>query len=364
MRPAIRHQPKRLKYLMPGKGAGGVTYWYFARDRKNLIRLPDAPHDHPDFLTAYAAALAASGPVKGDTPARSGTVAALIIAAETSPAFRAVSPGYRAALTAHFAELTATVGAAPFRQISAAHIRKNVGDASNPTMRRKVWRFLFAFGIDAGLLTADPSASVAPPKRATKSVSHPPWTADEIAAYRARFPIGTSARGAMELLHFTAARISDAVRIGPGMVGSDGVLAFVQKKTGDQAFVPWTCQLPAHAASSDADRATMHKALAAMSTGQSTYLATSTGKPRSSVGLGNLIRESAAAAGFDKSAHGLRATRAIALAENGASTHQIGAWTGHKSLKEIEHYTTATNRRRAVMGAACAIKDPADPAAN
>jgi integrase len=94
----------------------------------------------------------------------------------------------------------------------------------------------------------------------------------------------------------------------------------------------------------------MHTALAAISTGHMTFRATQTGRTRSSVALGHLIRESAAAAGFDKSAHGLRATRAIDLAENGATTHQVGAWTGHKSLKEIEHYTTDASRRRAVMG--------------
>jgi integrase len=113
-----------------------------------------------------------------------------------------------------------------------------------------------------------------------------------------------------------------------------------------------TCPLPDHALDSLVDRDMMHLALAAMSSGHMTYLATTVGRTRSSAGLGGLISSSAAEAGFKKSAHGLRATRAIALAENGATAHQIGAWTGHKSIKEIEHYTAAANRRRAVMGTA------------
>lgn len=40
----------------------------------------------------------------------------------------------------------------------------------------------------------------------------------------------------------------------------------------------------------------------------------------------------------------------VALAEAGSSSHDIGAWTGHTSLSEIEHYTRAADRRRAVMG--------------
>lgn len=336
---------------MQSKGAGGDVYWYFARDRKNLVRLPDQPHDHPDFLAAYAIALTASGPIRGIARPRNGTISALILVAEKSDAFRALSSGYRKALLLHFAELTETVGAAPYGAIEAAHIRKNLSDSSNPTFRRKAWRFLFSVAIDEGMMTDDPSLSVNPPKRAAKTVSHPPWSCDEIAAYRARHPIGSVARGAMELLHFTAARISDGVKIGQGMIGKDGILAFRQQKTGDLAYVPWTCPLPHHAIDSLNDRDMMHAALAAMNTGQMTYLATQTGRTRSSMGLGNLIRDSAKLAGFEKSAHGLRATRAIALAENGATTHQIGAWTGHKSLKEIEHYTSAASRRKAVMGA-------------
>ncbi|WP_242514395.1 tyrosine-type recombinase/integrase [Rhodovulum sulfidophilum] len=81
-----------------------------------------------------------------------------------------------------------------------------------------------------------------------------------------------------------------------------------------------------------------------------TYLATARGQTRSSKALGTLIREAARAAGIEKSAHGLRKARAVALAEAGATTHQIAAWTGHVSLKEVEHYTRATQRRAAVVG--------------
>ncbi|TDX20867.1 tyrosine-type recombinase/integrase, partial [Rhodovulum visakhapatnamense] len=49
-------------------------------------------------------------------------------------------------------------------------------------------------------------------------------------------------------------------------------------------------------------------------------------------------------------AHGLRKTRGVALAEAGASAHQIMSWLGHQTLKEAEHYTRQASRRRAVMG--------------
>lgn len=136
--------------------------------------------------------------------------------------------------------------------------------------------------------------------------------------------------------------------IGPQHIGRDGVLSFEQQKTGGRAFVTWTCTLPDFCA--DADRQMMHRAIAHM-TGHLTFLATSTGRTRTVKGLGTTIATACTEAGLpDLSAHGLRKSRAIALAESGATPHQIGAWTGHSSLSEISHYTRAVDRRAMVMG--------------
>ncbi|MCJ7871677.1 tyrosine-type recombinase/integrase [Phaeobacter sp. J2-8] len=152
------------------------------------------------------------------------------------------------------------------------------------------------------------------------------------------------------LLHWTGARISDAVLIGPGMVGRDGVLAYRQGKTGGAAYVPWTCALPDYAKGMEPDRDMMHRALAAMQQEQMTLLATARGVTRSDKALGTMIREAAIDAKVAKTAHGLRKSRAVSLAESGATTLQIGAWTGHTTLKEISHYTESMDRRRAVTG--------------
>lgn len=63
-----------------------------------------------------------------------------------------------------------------------------------------------------------------------------------------------------------------------------------------------------------------------------------------------MIREAAKAARVEKSAHALRKAHAVALAEAGATTHQIAAWTGHQTLKEVERYTRDASRRNANMG--------------
>ena len=47
-----------------------------------------------------------------------------------------------------------------------------------------------------------------------------------------------------------------------------------------------------------------------------------------------------------RTGHGLRKSRAIAIVEAGGTPHQVGAWTGHTSLKEIEHYAKDFDRKR------------------
>jgi integrase len=49
--------------------------------------------------------------------------------------------------------------------------------------------------------------------------------------------------------------------------------------------------------------------------------------------------------------HGLRKACARRLAEAGCSVAQIAAITGHMTLKEIQHYTKAYDRKRAARDA-------------
>jgi len=137
------------------------------------------------------------------------------------------------------------------------------------------------------------------------------------------------------------------VRLGPGMVNRDGVLAYRQQKTGGIAYVPWTCALPPYVTTADRDM--MLAAIAPLS-GHMTYLATRADRPRSGKSIGGDLAAAARKAGLNRTAHGLRKSRATFNAEGGATAHQIAAWTGHESLSEVAHYTRAVDRMRAVMG--------------
>jgi integrase len=333
-----------LPCLWTGKPrADGRPRWYVRRKGKNgatYIALPDLPHDDPEFLAAYAAAMKATAP-EPPKPAKGG-LAAIVRDAIASQRYKRLSASYRRSLRREWDMLIDAYDGLPLAKMEARHVARDVDKAANPGLRLKAWRFL------GPLLPHDPTRAVRPNARPTNG--HAPWTADDIAAFRARWPIGTAPRAAMELLFWTGARISDGVRLGRGNVATDGVLSFRQQKTGKPAYVPWACALPAYAVTMHADRDMMHAALAAMPGEHMTFLATAQGRGRSDKALGTMIREAAQAAGVAKSAHGLRKARAVALAQAGATPHQIAAWTGHTTLKEVTDYTAAVDRRKAVMG--------------
>ncbi|ARO14454.1 Tyrosine recombinase [Ketogulonicigenium robustum] len=153
----------------------------------------------------------------------------------------------------------------------------------------------------------------------------------------------------MELLYWTGARMSDAVRISEGMVGRDGWLTFNQQKTGGEVSIP--VMTPAPKFADPTDQALLIDALNARPQRHVVIMVTEHGKPRSIKGASTWFSEAASTAGLvGKTAHGLRKARASSLAENGATTHQIGAWTGHESLAEIDHYSRKAERRRILMG--------------
>lgn len=344
-----------LTNLKRVKGRDGVIRTYFQVKGQPLTRLPDAPLDSAEFLDAYAKAKAAiPAAVRG--PAK-GSLAALCDATMTSPAYRLKAHSTRLIMDRHIGAIRAKTLTALAADLRSRHISADLA-ALTPAVaqhRLKAWRLICKQGMAVGAMHEDPSLSITKP-RLPPSEGHAPWTEAEVLAFRARWPIGTAARAMFEVLHWTGCRISDAVKIGPGMIDRAGVLTYRQQKTGQPAYVPWTCALPDYAAMMLPDRDMMHAALTATA-GHMTFLPTKAGAPRSAKAISGDISSAARAAGVTKTAHGLRKARAVALAEAGGSSHQIGAWTGHESLTEISHYTAAANRRRAVMGTEQAQND-------
>jgi len=72
---------------------------------------------------------------------------------------------------------------------------------------------------------------------------------------------------------------------------------------------------------------------------------TERGDPFTAKSLGDWFKKQCRVAGLpDRSAHGLRKAAATHLANKGCNPSQIAAFTGHKSLGEVAHYTAAADQ--------------------
>ena len=88
-------------------------------------------------------------------------------------------------------------------------------------------------------------------------------------------------------------------------------------------------------------------AINAMPDQEETWLATNGGKVRSEKGASQWFSANARKAGLSGlGSHGLRKSRMILHAENGASSKEIAAWSGHETLKKIERYVKGADRRK------------------
>ena len=162
------------------------------------------------------------------------------------------------------------------------------------------------------------------------------WTIFDIKKYEARWPIGTKERLALALLIYTGQRRSDIIVLGR-QHEKDGWLYFTQHKNRERK--PVHMSLPILSG--------QRKILDASPTGDLTYLVTQYGKPFKNESFGNWFRKAVRAAGLEGlSAHGLRKSAAVRLAEDGHSDHEIMAIGGWDTLNEVAGYTKGVRRKR------------------
>lgn len=221
--------------------------------------------------------------------------------------------------------------------------KKNSGgpDAANNMI--KAIRGVFKWAIDNELTTTNPARDVSRLK--TRRGGFHSWTEDEARAYEDRWPLGSKERLALALLRYLGVRRSDVVRLGKQHV-KNGVIRFAPHK-GRERY-PTLLELPMPAA--------LQEIIDASPTGDLTFLVTEYGKPFTDAGFGNWFRERCDKAELAEcSAHGLRKLAATALAEAGATAHQLMAWFGWQSIKEAEIYTRAASQKKLANSVASLI---------
>ncbi|MCX5571444.1 tyrosine-type recombinase/integrase [Kaistia nematophila] len=161
------------------------------------------------------------------------------------------------------------------------------------------------------------------------------WTLDEVEQFERTHPLGSRARLAFALLLYTGQRRSDMVTFGRQHV-RDGWLFFTQFK--GRKRNPIRMQIPIVPE--------LQKVIDASPCGDLTFLMTDYGKPFTSNGFGNKMRQWCDEARLpDCSAHGLRKAAASRLAELGCTDAEIMAITGHTTRKEVDRYTKGARQR-------------------
>jgi integrase len=327
----------RLKYV---QSFGG--YHYFRRRGSPRIPLPGIVGS-AEFMEAYQQALTAAPLAIGASRSKPGSVAAAVAAYFLSPQFTELALGTQAARRAILQNFRNEHGELPIAAMPSKFIAVALNKKKPHAARNwmKALRSLCQFAIAVEMIVADPTRDIKLPKAKTKS--RRAWDDAEIKAYERTHPIGSMARLALALGLYTVQRAGDVIRLGRQHVrkGKEGPeLKFRQSKTGVELTLPILPELQA--------------VLDATPSGHMTFLVTDIGRQWRNTYFSDRFRQWCNEAGLPRECtfHGLRATGCTVLADAGCSVHEIAAWSGHMTLKEVERYTRGANQRRLAASAA------------
>jgi integrase len=334
----------KLKHVNGFRDRNGRLRHYYRRPGCKAVPLP-GPVGSAEFMAAYSAAIEGIMPKKASGLARAGTFAAMALSYLNSARFKEKRPETRRSERGNIDRLVTEHGNRPVATLQRVHVQAIVdARADKPSAARNVLaaiRAIMDHAVAIGQRKDNPAIGVKRPR--IRTPGYRTWGEDDIAAYRATHPLGTSARLAIELLVNTGQRRGDIIHMGRQHV-RDGELYVRQAKTGAEVFVPILPPLQA--------------ALDSLAAANMTFLVTSFGKPFSAAGFGNWFRACCDEAGLrGLSAHGLRKATCRRLAEAGRSANEIAAITGHRTLRMVQRYTEAADRKRMARVAMTAMHE-------
>lgn len=327
-----------LPYVHTFKTRHGKTLRYYRRGNRR-VPLPGLPGSI-EFMEAYQAALTEMpAPEIGASRTKPGSFNALIVEYYKSADFTTLSSSTKATYRGWIEPFRSEHGDKLVGHLRRKHVRAIIqARASTPAAANHLLQMisrLMELAIDLEWREDNPAQNIR--KIRHESDGFHAWEPSEIAQYKARWPVGTRARLALDLLLYTGQRRSDVVRMGWQHI-KDGVLTIRQDKSrrgnkqGTEVYIPIKELLPT---------------LEALPRTNLTFLITDYGRPYTREGFGNRMRKWCDAAGLSGcSAHGLRKAAATRLANAGCTPHEIMAITGHKSLSEVERYTREADKKR------------------
>jgi len=186
-------------------------------------------------MRAYEAAIAGEIAPKlrvGQSNTRPRTISALVAAYYSSAEFNTLAPLTRSTYRNIIERFRVEHGDKLVSRLNREHIEAlRDAKADTPAAANHflgIIRILMRFAIEKGLRTDDPTVGIRKVKRHSRG--YYTWTEADIAAFEARWPIGTRARLALTLLLYTAQRRSDVVRMGRQHLKGEKINIRQQKK--------------------------------------------------------------------------------------------------------------------------------------
>jgi len=311
----------------------GKVVWYVRVGRGPRVRIR-AEFGTPEFEAEYQAAIAGM-PARKASPSTS-SLSWLIARYRETTDWSTLSHASRRRRENIFAAAIETAGHEPYARITQTTILAGKERrALTPHQARHfldAMRGLFRWAHKASLVKVDPTLGVNNPPRKSGD-GFRPWREDDVAAYEARWPIGTRQRVWLDVLIYTGLRRGDAVRLGRQHV-RNGVVTIKTEKSGYTLEV----SLPI--------LSVLQATLDAGPCGDLAFVCGANGRPLTKESFGNQFRDACRAAGVSGSAHGVRKIAATRAADAGATEAELMAIFGWTDPKMAAHYTRTANRKR------------------
>jgi integrase len=323
----------KLDYVNEYMDRTGKVRRYFRRRGKRLGALPGDVGSE-EFMAAYQGFLAENKPTAFLPRTGEGSFGRLITEYYGSTPFKNLKPSSRTAYRYALEPLAKAHGHRLVRDMRADKVAKIIGDigARKPGMAnftKSVLQNLMKYAVKAKWRADNPVIGI----ERFKSGTHHTWTEGELKTFETKWPLGTRERLGYALLLWTIQRVGDVAKMRRADI-VDGELHVIQQKTGAELYLPIVPELAL------AMKAYPAKGLV--------LIGAENGKPLTRPGLSEFMARAIEQAGLPAKcvSHGLRKAGMRRMAEAGFTEKQIAAWSGHKTLREIERYTQAADQRR------------------
>lgn len=251
---------------------------------------------------------------------------------------------------------TTPVGDRAYAGMKLEHVEEIRNDKAHApeaaNHRIKVISAMFEWAMEQGLAKHNPAAKCKKLDPLNDN-GHHTWTAEEIAKFEEKHPVGSKARLALTIFRYTGLRVSDVAVFGRQHLYEAALpegakelrFKIVPKKTKGKTKNPIVVDFPV--------LPPLAEAIASVPKGTMIFLQTEWGRPFSIKGLGKKMRDWCDEAELPHcSSHGIRKADAVIAAENGATSAQLQAMFGWTNSRQADLYTRAAERKRTATAGA------------